>query len=261
MTFPNYVRTLLLNEAINVEPDFFAEEYVSPDFRPRVLPTAIRKARGVLFGGVADRAMLNYRLFQLMSLAHSTELVDDITVDDDRITYLPLSRPELYAAAYPPQVTVSAGDGELTTIGELEADDPGGRIRYWWFVDVIDGTFVQVKDLLQNTAEVFQYTLTDGRSNLIPLIGSSLQFNFTGGVNSAWYVEAIAKPTRNLATIAASLQQALTSSDLDEIFGVDLIEPWGTWRRLWTTDDDRGLALTALILAIAKRTSTITEIA
>jgi len=263
-TFTNYIRTLLLNEARgSYSPDFFAEEYVPAAFRSRPLPLALRKARGVLFGGSPDRQMLNFRLYQLMQILHSTQLEEYVTAADDRITYLPFDRPELYTSAYPPVVSAETGTtGELTTIGELEPDETAGRLHYWWRVNVVDGTYVNVKNLLPPiTEQVYQYVKTGGRSQLIPLTGSSLFFNFTGGPDSAWYVEAVAKPVRNMADIIAMLDKVLTQADNDVIFGVSPAEPWKTWRSLWLLNDQLEYKLGGLLLAMANRTATYKETA
>jgi hypothetical protein len=262
--FPNYVRTLLLNEERgSYGPDFFGEEYVPATFRPRPLPIALRKVRGALFGGAPDRQMLNFRLFQLMQVLHSTQLEQDVTLVDDRITYLPLDRPALYSRAYPPVVSPEAGtSGELTVLGDLDPDEKAGQIHYWWHVNVIDGTYVNVRNLLPPvTDQVYSYVKTAGLSQLIPLTGSSLFFNFTGGPDSAWYVEAVAKPERNLADITTTLDTILTQSDVDVIFGVSSPEPWKTWRSLWLLNDQLEYKLGGLLLAVANRTATYKEIA
>jgi hypothetical protein len=256
---PNLVRTLLLNEARGAYgPDFFGEEYVSLDYLARQLPTAMRKTRAALFGGDPDRHMLNFRLHQLMQVMHSTEAAEYMTFVDPRITYLPLSHEEFWYTAFQHQVMPAGSTaGELTPIGTLEPDEKSGRIFYNWRIEVIDNDYVNVQNLIPPlTEQVYEYTFTSGLSNLIPLIGSSLWFNFRGVPGDVWYIETIARPTKNTAEILASLDRAITLPDETVIFGDAREEPWKTWRAMWKLHDMAPYRLTGLLLAMAYRTAT-----
>ena len=252
-TFPNYIRTLLLNESRGSYPSAFpGEEYVSADFVPRVLSTPLRKAHAIIFGADPDRYMLNFRLHQLMPVIHSSELAEFITAADDRITYLPFSRLDLVYAAFTTSVTPVGGAGTLTPIGDLDPDESAGKLFHWWKVTVLDGTYVVVDRLTDPTgSEAFIYTMTGGMSNLIPLIGSSQYFNFSGGVGDVWYVQGVARPVRNTSDILTTLVQTISEDDEEEIFGETPIEPMITFRNLWRNHDFYAYRMGALLLALA----------
>src|SRR5271166_5753626 len=87
----NHLRTVLLNvSGSNLPPDNYpGEEYVPPTYYARVLRGGVAQAYQLLFGSMPDRALLNLRLRELLSIIHSTELAIYATNLDSRITYLP----------------------------------------------------------------------------------------------------------------------------------------------------------------------------
>jgi hypothetical protein len=257
MEFPNYIRTLLLNQARGVyPPDFPGEEYVPAAFNPRVLPPALRRIRSLVFGGNPDRHMMNFRLYQIMQTIHNTELDEYTTTVDSRITYLPLSRPE-YETAFGSTVTTHPGTtGILSVVNDPVANDAAGRIYEWWHITVVNGSDVEVqrKTIPQQTTTQ-AYTVSEGLSSLCELSGSSMLFRFTGGAGSSWTVEAIARPARALATVVSDIANTLSLSEEWVIFGQAPEEPYLTFRNLWRSCKQHNYRLGAMMLALAFRTA------
>jgi len=259
-TYPNYVRTLLLNQTGHGTADTLAEEYVSPDYLPRTLPAGFAKIRSVLFGGTPDRQMLNFRLYQLMQVLHATELAEYVTYVDDRITYLPFDRGELLASAFGSVVTDAPGTtGTLTIIGDPVPDEANGIIYRQWQVTVNAGNTVTIQEFTPTPGMAVQaYTVTDGLSSLIPLSGSPLYFNFSGTVVDSWTIASTAKPTTNMAEILATLQHVVSDTDEIALFGQTPVEPYLTWWNCWNSHEQYAYKLGGLLLALAYRTAALT---
>ena len=85
----NHARTLLLNISGSNNPgsSYLGEELVPADYAAITLPSYIENVRRSLFGADPDRAMLNYRIRQLLTLIAGTDLQEYITDLDSRITY------------------------------------------------------------------------------------------------------------------------------------------------------------------------------
>jgi len=255
-TYPNYIRTLLLNQG-PADFDNLAEEYVSPFFVPRDLPPSFLKIRSVLYGGNPDREMLNFRLYQLMQLLHATQLVEYVLQDDNRITYTPFDQEELFFTAFGARSTAALGTTtEMNIIGDITPNEASGILRHEWRVLVNDAGTITVTEYKPTSAQsLYEYTLTDGLSNLIPLSGSSLLFNFNGGAGDQWFVEATAKPVRNMAEILATLCQVVSPADMLVLFGESPVEPYLTFRNLWKKNEQYAYKLGGLLLAMAFRTA------
>jgi len=84
----NHVRTLLLNNP-PIHGQIVGDEYIPADFVPIVVSSTIAKVRMGLFGARPQRRTMNYRMWQLMSLLHATELKQFMLEHDQRITYDP----------------------------------------------------------------------------------------------------------------------------------------------------------------------------
>jgi hypothetical protein len=260
-TYPNHIRTLLLNRARGVyPPEFPGEEYVSADFNPREMPTAYKRIRSLLFGGNPDRHMLNLRLYQLMQAIHATELDEYTVAHDARITYLPLDRPE-YQTLFGYTATGDPGTvGELFVIGEPTPNMVAGRIYEQWRVFVLDGANVQVqKKTAPMQTEVQAYTVSDGLSSICDLSGSNLRFYFSGGAGSLWTVETVARPNRTMADVVSDLSDTIAITEEQALFGVTPVEPYKTFRNLWRTHESYTYRLGGLALALAYQTDLLPE--
>jgi hypothetical protein len=251
----NHARTLLLNKTREGNPDFPGEEYVPADFQPVLdLPQRVRKVRAILFGGDPDRYMLNYRLLQVMQMLHSTALDGNVYDFDSRITYLPFKQNTFYRDAFGTTVNALNTTGTIAAVATLEPDESAGRLYHNWKINVISSSLVNVRKLLPPIQEEdYPYTLTEGRSNLIPLLGSTLQFTFSGPVGSEWLVESLTRPQRTLADILTTMQEGFNEIDDNELFGVAPVEPYKTYRNLWRNHEQLAYQLGGLLMATIHR--------
>jgi len=89
----NHIRTLLMNRGGDhgYGYDYPGEEFVLPTFRAKAVPAFLNGALRLLLGTNPDRLFLNYRMRQIMSLLHSTELNEFIYLPDSRVTYWPMA--------------------------------------------------------------------------------------------------------------------------------------------------------------------------
>lgn len=240
----NHLRTLLLDEdGVNWPGGGFpGEEYVPPEFRRRPMPLECRHPWRVLFGSNPDRAYKNYRLRQYMTLLHTSDLAAEVLAFDPRVTYWPLRAGDTRLDGYG-TTTVSALPhtvGELVVGGDLSANDARGQSRFEWRVSVESGNRVSVN------MRQFDVTFTDGLSSAFP-IGQGLTAKVRENVDDAWSVEALARPARDVGTVAATLARTLGASQAF-LFGPD-----PELGQLWLRHDFLPLRLSALLLALGKR--------
>jgi hypothetical protein len=248
----NHTRTLLLNMRADIDPNFPGEEYVAPDFLVRTVPTVVQKFRNLVFGGEPDRYMLNYRLYQLMTVLHSTELEEYVSAQDSRITYLPLRLGQLYESMFIRRATIlNQFTGDFNFIGDLVGGDEDGRLYHSWRVDVTSSSLIRVQRTTKPLdQETFEYTYTDGLSDLIPLLGSSLQFNFSAPVGAEWIVEAVSRPQLDMGQLLAALNVGMLETDELALFGTAPAEPLKTFRNLWRDHDEYAYKFSGLLLGI-----------
>jgi hypothetical protein len=72
----------------------YGYEYIPPSFRPVTIPPALTIIRNLLFGSNPDNYFLNFRVNELMSYLHATELAEYVYKLDNRVTYWPrIGRP------------------------------------------------------------------------------------------------------------------------------------------------------------------------
>jgi hypothetical protein len=248
----NHVRTLILNK-LRGTATFPGEEYIPVDYLVRTEPTVVQKIKQIIFGGDPDRYMLNYRMYQIMTTIHATELEEYVTYHDSRLTYLPFRSTSLYSSAYQTTSTkIGTFDGELAILESLVPEELAGWLHYQWNIDVIPGNLVAVKRLKPSIIEdTYEYTMTEGRSNAIPFTGSSLKFTFSGPVGAEWAVESVAKPQRNFATIFTALSNGITEVDELALFGVAPAEPVLSFKNLWQDHEEYAYRFGALMLGVA----------
>lgn len=98
----NHARTLLLNAL--PAPGQPGEEYIPADYKIRAVPPYLAQVRQVLLGHDTPREVQNYRVRQLMTLLHSSNLAQHIYKLDPRVTYWPTA--DLYCFAKEPSELV-----------------------------------------------------------------------------------------------------------------------------------------------------------
>lgn len=240
----NHLRTLLLDEDGLSWPGggFPGEEYVPPEFRRRPMPMECRNPWRFLFGSNPDRAYKNFRLRQYMTLLHSTDLASEVAAFDPRITYWPLRAGDTRFDGYGTTTVSSLPHtvGEMLVGGALEPNDARGQCRFEWRVTI------EAADRVSVNMTQHALTFTDGLSNPFP-IGQGLTARVRENVDDAWSVEALARPARDVGTIAATALRSLGAAEA-YLFGPD-----PDLGELWRRHDFLPLRLSALLVALGKR--------
>lgn len=255
----NHLRTLLLNRDGNVTPGvtFPGEQYVPPGFRQRRLTPGLQAIYNQLFGSSPDRALLNYRLQELLTCVHLSEYADYATALDPRITYWPFNtsifeKATLGATA---QKLAAATGQELYFVGERATSESVNRIFFQWRLYVQDSDTVILTQYDDASAAVqttsVEYTVSGGLSSLIPLPGSQLQVRFGAGTGAAWLIEVLARPDRTLVQVAEDVERSLGAGEA--LWRPDSPEPYKTFRNLWNLHDQLPYRLTGLTLALGYR--------
>ena len=126
----NHARTLLLNKPRSrMHYSDYGYEYVPASFRPVSLPSTLGTLRQILFGANPDNYFLNFRVNELMSYIHATELAEYVYRLDPRVTYWPRSgRPYFEPAGKRVSITQIYGQPQrLNVAGELYALTAKGK--------------------------------------------------------------------------------------------------------------------------------------
>lgn len=230
----NHLRTLLLNAAGTTSPgsQYPGEEFVVPTYQPVTLSTNLAALRGVLFGPGADRAMQNYRLREVFSIIHSTELAPYATAIDSRITYWPARNSELFRSlAFGATATQTSGTALSFSIQSPQGVPSAlGQIYQQYKVAILNGTQVKVSRLVPPyDSQTYNYTITGGLSNAIPLIDPQLtaRFGDPGAGTPSWTVALLAQPQYPITAVLPALQAA----GADSLFTSG--QPFTGLRALW----------------------------
>lgn len=254
----NHLRTLLLNlnGGTNLPGyDYPGEEYVPSDFRPVSLPVAERSVRAALFGGGPDRAFLNVRALQLLTLVHASDLADHALKHDTRLTYWPADGQVHELLTDGVTVTPSGTAGtNLELSGLTVGRSHPNQLLHRWSVEVVDGSTVRVvRTAPYADVDVVTYTTSGGWSDLHPLGDlTDLHFRFESGVGGRWELECLHRPLYGL-DVAVDELETTRSRHLDDVFG-SAQGDYGLYRELWQ-DPTQPLAhrLGAVVLALGDR--------
>lgn len=259
----NHVRTLLLNRDGDNTPgaDFPGEQAVPVAYRELELPAYLDSVRARLFGATPDRAMLNYRLWQYMTVLHATELGDYVLDYDERVTYLGSTRTELFdPATFRPAVLPLTGspEAELHIQGSGDSPDASGRMRFDIAIDILTSSTVQVQQKTPPAqSDVYTFTFTGGLSDRQPLGDTGYGFLLsTNGPGYSWQVTGYNRPTYELGDIEMSLR-GIGEPTILQLFGVNPSEPLKTFRNLWQNHTEMPYRLGGLLLAVAHRTEQV----
>jgi len=259
----NHARTLLLNEDGKKQPgqDFLGEELVPRDYRKLQLPDYIRQIRAFLFGTTPDRAMLNYRIKQFLDLIQPTELNSFVLDLDPRVTYDIADEPTLVRDVpfFVPEVRQYAGTpATLTILGSPAVPDATGRVIYDFDVDILLGNTIEVKRLSQpDESNIVALTLTNGLSNHINLPGTGYRFVVNDdNPGAAWKITGNLRPMWTMGQIVLLLER-LGEPTVLELFGLQNVEPWNTFRNLWFDHPELPYKLGGFLLAMIYRTEEV----
>jgi hypothetical protein len=259
----NHARTLLLNidGSNDPGPDYLGEELVPAAFKSVELTSPLLAVRSVLFGAQPDRAILNYRIYQLLSLIEKTDLQGFVTDLDPRITYkLGAENTLAINDTWEPVVSQYGGtlDDQLSLVGSPARPDFTGKSFYSFDVSVESASTVRVNRQtppIDNT--VFPFSLTSGLSAPVELkyTGYSFALNTTSSL-AAWTVSGYLRPQLNIASFVSTFE-SLGDDNFAGLFGTERQEPWNTFRNLWYNSDDAVYRLSAIVLALIYQTENL----
>jgi hypothetical protein len=135
----NHARTLLLNAPRSrTHYSDYGYEYVPPEFTPVSLTSTLENLRRLIFGSTPDNYFLNFRVNELLSYIHATELADYIYRLDPRVTYWPkISSPYFEPNGKRVLITQIYGEPQrLTIAGDLQALTAIGKSHNFYTVSL-----------------------------------------------------------------------------------------------------------------------------
>ncbi len=253
----NRVRTLLLNRGRDgYDHEFPGEEYVEGTFIRKKLSPYLLRFHQAIFGREPDRLFLNFRLRQLMTLIHSTELEDYVTIPDPRITYLPLDSQNLFDEAFQPTAVQTTGSpATIYVTGEHQADESLGLAQQSWKIENLADNELRITRQRPRPSTVeLSYALSHGLSTPVMLPGSALTCRInTAEVGATWHINVAGRPVRDIGQVIQSAVESLGDEGLQGIFPPLPAEPLLTFKNVWTDHPFAPYRQTALLLAFAEQ--------
>jgi len=258
----NHARSLLMNldgDSVSQREVYPGDVIIPAEYRAVSLPSYLESMRQQLFGAMPDRAFLNYRVFQLLQLAESTELRNWFHTFDTRLTYRLDAITSVFSPdVFYPVVTPAAGNtAKLTLHGEGMSPDMLGRSRFEYSVEVTDvntvtvthvtglsgaKTYVQVVELVEQLSPLIE----------LPLSGYSVRLSGLQ-LGNFWNIIGFLQPTSTLPGIETTLRQ-IGETNLVQLFGLAGTEPYTTFQNCWERHPDFAYRLTGLVAAVVHRT-------
>lgn len=247
----NHIRTLLLNCGRDgYSPADDLEEYIPPDFVPRIVPTDLQLLRRTLFGRQPDRLFVNMRMQQFMQILHASPFADLLTADDSRITYDPLAA-RIFSQY--PQTTCepTVGDPATFSIDGAYVVDPavGTATRRW----LITFTNTETAHVVQRYSTAIEYAM-NVTHNSVKLPGSDLVFRVSAITpGDAYTVTASSKPPDDLGSLMSRVA-VFTAANLDTaLFSLPVSGTSLRLRNAITQQTDAVSAFAAVLLAMVYR--------
>jgi hypothetical protein len=257
----NHARTLLLN--LDGGPGYFpecpGEELIPGGYQKLELPTYLDVFRSRFFGADPDRAMLNYRSWQLLQLVEATELQSHILALDSRITYdLNINRLSLQNTFLPKVIRQGGTSAQTLTIaGTPIKPDASGKATFDYQINIVNPN-IQIKRLTFPLIDVQHLLdLTDGLSPYfaLPLSGYKFCVNTTDEAVS-WRIQGYLRPQNSLSEIEKGLH-SIGEPYLLQLFGTSSAEPYATFRNCWEKHPEFAYRLGGIVLAMIYRTEEI----
>jgi len=253
----NHFRTLLLNRDGSDQPGFSypGEEFVPTAYNAKTLTSQLKTVHQLLFGVNPDRALINWRLRELMAILHHTFMVEAVLDLDPRVTYLPFHSVLFDLVAASPVVEPQGGTTAL--LYPLIAAETDEQIYYRWKITVLNATDVQV-DVLSDPilippTIVSNYTVSGGISSIVPLGSSPHSVRFQPTVGASWILTVLQTPAQNLVDIYSSMKAGLLLDTREALFGVQSVEPYLSFKNIWETALHPSWQLGGLVLALGYR--------
>lgn len=251
----NHGRTLLINTfGTGQDLSFFGEHYIPPTYGVMVLDDALKAMYQALFGVNPDRAFLNFRAHELLTLIHSTELGSYLTDLDSRITYL-TNTDNMYEKLRAGKiVTQSLGTRYLTVVGDTSSAMTSNVIYYKWTVEHTSAspnfTLSAVQPVGSSVTQAHGAAGTF--SNTFNLIGN-IGFFFDIGGTDRWTIELYLQPSQRIAELVSALETTYSNA-VSDILGNDGLEPYLTFKNLWQDSQlSTNYRLSAVIVAFIYR--------
>jgi hypothetical protein len=253
----NHARTLLMNltGSTGIFADTPGDELIPAEYQQLDLPTYLHTVRTHLFGVIPDRAMLNYRSAQLLTLIETTELQSHVLALDSRITYGNAGDQLWVPETFKPKVNqyVGTSANQLTVVGKAISPDSSGLSYYDYQIET-DGVDIHVERLTSPSCSITEpIELTDGLSQIVNLPLSGYRVRVSSTDPAAWRLRGYLRPTSSLSSIAESLQ-SIGEPYLLSLFGVSDAEPYLTFRNCWKRHPEFAYRLGGLVLAVIYRT-------
>jgi hypothetical protein len=251
----NHVRTLLMNidYASGMRPTYAGDEYIDPSFNPVQLPGYLQDVRDRLFGVAPDRLLLNYKVWQLLSLLDASDLSSYVTYFDNRITYdlrdLPFTDPAVFDPVFEP---ARISDQWLLQ-GTVGKPDVLGISHYQFELSLIGDnlTIQRLGTYPTVTTQLLSYTA--GVSGFCSLPGTGMAVAAKQGeAGETFRLHIFSEPQRSLPEQLALLQQLPYETHI-KLFGVENVEPYATFRAYWEDHDESVQQLSGLLLAFIFR--------
>jgi hypothetical protein len=185
----NHARTLLLNQPGKLYmPGIIGEEYIPANYSPVALPSYVITPRRIIFGTDPDKVFLNFRAWELLSLAHETELAEFIYELDPRITYWPQNRTDFFT-----QTSASASLKKVRGYsraraylkGQPAADNSRGRAFSEYFIQLtsnsgdISASITAESDTYALTADIEPDSESSNFSQWLSLPNNNLEIQFS----------------------------------------------------------------------------------
>lgn len=244
----NHVRTLLMNQPSGrYKLDDPGEEYIHPEYSPKVLPAALQSFCDAIFGTKPDRLGRNYRMRQLMQLLHASELCSDVTAKDTRVTYLPFDATFL-TNVFKTQVVTNDPACRCIISGQHVPIEAVGQLQLTWDVKLTYNGAVMATPL---DAPSHVITVSDSLQP-IPLYGSNLSARVYGiNEDTRIRVTSTARPTDDVITAVLRAVHLAGPNGLSLIFPHVNHEPVTTWYKIWREHPDTVTRCAALLLSLA----------
>jgi hypothetical protein len=254
----NHARTLLINTdgSQGYFPECPGEELIPQTYQKLELPTYLDVFRSRFFGADPDRAMLNYRSWQLLQLIESTELQSHVLALDPRITYdLNVNRLSLQNTFLPKIIRQGGTSTQILTIAGTPVNPSAtGKATFDYQINILESN-IQIRRLSFPLMDVQHLLdLTNGISPYftLPLSGYKFCVNTTDPAVS-WRVQGYLRPQTSLSEIEKSLR-SVGDPYLQQLFGTASNEPYITFRNCWEKHSEFAYRLGGIVLAVIYRT-------
>lgn len=208
----------------------------------------------VLFGAAPDRIYQNFRLREILTLLHSTELVDYVKQLDNRITYWPFDD-RLFDSIYGYNVESLVGPLPPTgiVVGPAIANDIAGRAVTRWRATVLSGNRVEIMpEIPAEEVTIADYSDAGGIYTpvTLPLSQAKLRVPPDANVGDSWRITETGRPAWRLLDVYSRLQMTTGTAMYTWLFDYNR-EPYPTFRTLWNSHPHWQYRLSGAILAHA----------